>query len=769
MLSTGLPCIPGYSSYTVRPHKILTRTRALFNPPDPPGKPTYLKFLNEKDIFKNKNAPILKFYASFDDRGEPARDRWRFRDCHVLYFVEDGMIKVYEPKQRNSGMDQDIIISKNLIPKPDGGYYSLEDLNIGETLILYGKSFKLVDCDPFTKNFLREMGYRVKTPEPPPVDPVTADRFEEDIHRLTTRKPFPKDRSGEQFLKNFPRSLHFYGIYKRTDMQFEEKCYVSLYYQLYDGRIKIIDDKKISEHQVWPVKGVQKSHIILKPMHLPKKFEIRTFDEIGRGRTILNLSATIRDTRFKRLFMSNKDKGGFLPDSNPLKDDPKTEYYKPEDLDLGNTIDVFGASVFLYDCDEYTKQFYKYEFDKVLVPVPLPDLELSRHHKLVYPQKFGSPIDTLCGWKEESLKGHTTFISSYDTSSKTTNRANGSKVLLKFHLNCRDGCDGKTLRFLSRILTDHYIKKQNMYLIAFYLEDDTIEITKLSSDLTHRYKFGDTYLRRMKVVKPTTNPLNSNNCFYQKTDFFIGSVICVNTEQFYLFDADEYTLDFMSRHSNEFPHSNLAILVNKFREFLREKACSLQTMFEAADTINSGEISYNDFSSIIRQHIPKEESIVIPEQELITLARCSCSEDYIGFQFEDLVSKIQFELKRQGFQDFDKLKEQFEMFDLKYGNRTGFFPTAHVYEILLSCPLKIHKDLLKFFVFKFPKKDGLIDYRKVVECLDYIKNPSKKPDHTPYSIYLNWSEVEKVKNIARINYRSFLKNIVREDCPECEF
>ncbi|GBM50431.1 EF-hand domain-containing family member C2 [Araneus ventricosus] len=769
MLGTGLPFIPGYSSFTVRPHKKLPNAGVLFCPLEPPGNPTYLKFLNERDIFKDKTAPVLKFYASFDDRGEPPRDRMRFRDCHVLYFVEDGTIKVYEPKKRNSGMGQGCIISRNLIPKADGGYYGIDDLNIGETLVLYGKSFKLVDCDPFTKKFLREMGYRVKTPEPPPVDPVSADRFEADRHRTTTRKPFRKDTRGEKFLNNFPKSLHFYGIYTRTETQFEEKCYVSLYYQLYDGKIKIIDDKKMSEHQVCPVKGGQKSYILLKPTHVPKKLSIRTFDKIGDGRTILNLSAKIKDTRFKRVLMTAQDMGGFLPDSNPLKHDPMAEYYKPEDLDLGKTFDVFGAKVFLYDCDEYTRQFYKYEFERVLVPFQLPDLELSRHHKLVYPQEFGSPIDTLSGWKEETLKGLASFVDMYETSAKMSNRANGSKHLLKFHLNCRRGCDGKILRFLSRILTDNCIQQQNIYLIAFYLEDDTIEVTKFSPDFTQGLRFGETYLRRMKVTKPTTHPLNSNNCFYQKTDFFVGNVICVNTEQFYLFDADEYTFEFMSQHSDEFHHSNLPALMNKFRGFLREKACSLQSAFEAADKANSGEISFNDFRCIIRQHLPHEESIIIPEQELMTLARFSCSEDYIGFEFCDLVSRIQAELKRQGFQDFDKLKEQFEMFDIKYGSRTGFFSSAHVYEILLSCPLKIDKDLLKFFIFKFPKEDGLIDYCKVIECLDYIRNPAKKPDHTPFLINLNWGEVEKVKNIVRINYRSFLKNIVREDCPECKF
>jgi len=36
----------------------------------------------------------------------------------------------------------------------------------------------------------------------------------------------------------------------------------------------------------------------------------------------------------------------------------KEEFYVPEDLICGKTINVFGRQCFIYDCDEYTHQFY---------------------------------------------------------------------------------------------------------------------------------------------------------------------------------------------------------------------------------------------------------------------------------------------------------------------------------------------------------------------------------------------------------------------------
>ncbi|GFV41057.1 EF-hand domain-containing family member C2 [Trichonephila clavipes] len=769
-MSTALPMIPGLNP-SRRRRKVISRPEIIFKHIDPPGESSHTKFLNDRDIFKNKNEITLKFYASFDNRGEPASDRMQFRDCHVLYFVGDGTIKVYEPRLRNSGMVQGRLVNRNLIPKPEGGFYCLDDLKIGQTVIFYGKSFKLLDCDPFTKTFLREMGYRVNSPEPRFIDPVAADRIEKDMHHSIIHKPITKSHKGEVFLKNFPSVLHFYGVYKRSETQFEEDRYVSLYYQLYDDRIKIIDDEKLRNDQEFELVGGHDTYIVLRPTHVPKTLRSLSVDHIGSGRTILNISGNTKDTRLDKLFISNRLKqlSTFVDDRNPLPDKKDQDFYKPEDLDLGKTINIFGAKVFLYDCDEFTKEFYKHKFDKEIVPVTLPELKRSKYRNMVYPQEFGKPSDSLTScWKSgpSSNKKITNMCNSF---SILQNKGGGSENLLKFHRNCRDGLDGKILRFLSNILTNQPIKKHNFFVISFYLEDDTIEINKFDPDKNCDFGLGNKHLHRMKIAKPTTNPINANNCFYQKIDFYVGNVICAKSEQHYLFDADDYTLKYMEEHSDIFPHSNFQPLMNKFQHFLRGKANSLKAAFENADVSQKGVVSYDNFRNIIRQHLPQEESVLIPEQQIITLARFSCLKEFIGPRFDEIVSRVQAELRRQRFQDFDKLKEAFELFDIQHGNRSGFFTTTNVYYILLSLPLNINKDLLKFFIFKFPTKEGLIDYLKVLHSLDYIKHPTVEPDNTPYAFNINWKEEEIDRNMNKIDYHAFLNNLTREKCPECNF
>lgn len=49
--------------------------------------------------------------------------------------------------------------------------YDIIDLNIGKELEVYGRVYKIVDCDKFTRNFLNRMGIPVPDPIELPSDP----------------------------------------------------------------------------------------------------------------------------------------------------------------------------------------------------------------------------------------------------------------------------------------------------------------------------------------------------------------------------------------------------------------------------------------------------------------------------------------------------------------------------------------------------------------------------------------------------------------------
>ena len=60
-----------------------------------------------------------------------------------------------------------VLIARQRIrfPKPmDQGFYDMIDFNIGKNVELYGRVFRIVNCDKFTRNFLNRMGIFVGDP-----------------------------------------------------------------------------------------------------------------------------------------------------------------------------------------------------------------------------------------------------------------------------------------------------------------------------------------------------------------------------------------------------------------------------------------------------------------------------------------------------------------------------------------------------------------------------------------------------------------------------
>lgn len=45
------------------------------------------------------------------------------------------------------------MIRRHRFPAADGGYLKAEDLRVGTTLQIYGRSVFITDCDPFTRLF----------------------------------------------------------------------------------------------------------------------------------------------------------------------------------------------------------------------------------------------------------------------------------------------------------------------------------------------------------------------------------------------------------------------------------------------------------------------------------------------------------------------------------------------------------------------------------------------------------------------------------------
>lgn len=64
------------------------------------------------------------------------------------------------------------------LPKSSGSnnFYDIIDFNIGKTVDLHGRVFKITNCDNFTRVFLNRLGIAVPDPIAMPADPYTERR-----------------------------------------------------------------------------------------------------------------------------------------------------------------------------------------------------------------------------------------------------------------------------------------------------------------------------------------------------------------------------------------------------------------------------------------------------------------------------------------------------------------------------------------------------------------------------------------------------------------
>lgn len=74
----------------------------------------------------------------------------------------------------------------------------------------------------------------------------------------------------------------------------------------------------------------------------------------------------------------------------------KEDYYMPEDIVVGKTINIYGRECLVFDCDEFTKQFYKDVYGVDVQPIqlrkPMPNVQYAPIPKY---NGFGTEEDSL--------------------------------------------------------------------------------------------------------------------------------------------------------------------------------------------------------------------------------------------------------------------------------------------------------------------------------------------------------------------------------------
>ncbi|KAJ3147022.1 EF-hand domain-containing member C2 [Geranomyces variabilis] len=452
---------------------------------------------------------VLRFYAYFQEAVHERREeQYRVRKVNIYFYLEDDSVHVSEPKTANSGIPQGTLIRRHRITKPEsnnGQHYTVADLNVGQEVTFYSRTFKIVGCDQFTKDFLNTIHVRVPENSNFPSDPYTAHRAELQSRMKATR-PRPPQTSLKNFLENDRRVLRFYCIWDDTQSVFGDLRHMVVHYYLSDDTIEI------REH-IPANAGRDANTLFLRRSKLPKRMPVWLYGH------------------------NNADASGR---------ESKGEYFGERDFLIGAVLHLYGRPFVVCDCDEFTKEYYadKYgieTFDPVRIedyetaapPAPFSQAALAANYELLLPP---SPLTPSTG-KVASLPTNTIPM----IGSGAPPKKDFQKLMLY---------DTTTLRFSAALNSPRQVDKDRRFVVSLYVADDTISVFEPKSRNTGLV--GGKFLEKSRIRKP------DGTGFYGTQDFYIGAELVFFHHPFIVTAADDYAVKFMAEHPDMFPHQQQA-------------------------------------------------------------------------------------------------------------------------------------------------------------------------------------------------------------------
>jgi hypothetical protein len=451
---------------------------------------------------------VLHFLAYFQEPvHESPKENFHVRECVIYYYLEDGTMMVSEPKVENSGIPQGTFVKRHKIPKPGGGYYSYPDLDCGITVSIYSRAFRIVDCDNFTRNFFENVAKQPLRPsEKVPVDYFRAS-IEEGVEFPGPRSPKSASRNREihdskeytelslggnrknirlqQYLENDRKVLCF-KCYWDDATRYGARMYYQMHYYLADDSVEFLESlSRNSGRDPYPV--FWKRNMLRKNPHV---------------------------------------------NAAPGMSEPEPIIYKPEDFIVGTTVNLYGRDIFLYDCDEFTREFFRQYMGIEQECINIPDPGVV-HVKLSPPPHNGF------GTEEDSL-------ASCFTLTPRVPRRDVNKLM---------AMSDKAMRFEAQMVLASPEDRSRRFVVAIHLADDGVSVWEVHQ--RNNGYAGGKFASKARQRNPETG------AWLCPKDFSTGTTVTINAVSFLLGQADEATLQYMEANSAEFPSSNPRLVASK--------------------------------------------------------------------------------------------------------------------------------------------------------------------------------------------------------------
>jgi hypothetical protein len=153
------------------------------------------------------------------------------------------------------------------------------------------------------------------------------------------------------------------------------------------------------------------------------------------------------------------------------------------------------------------------------------------------------------------------------------------------------------LSFAAKLISRNKDDLLRKFVISFYLYDHTVAIYEEKVQ-NSGFRHGQ-FLRKSRLRNPATNQ------FFVPGDFFVGAKITIANWKFDLLAASQLALGLMEASPDDFPESDLALIIGKLKELASSGGINLRQQFEDAARVKNGKLLSEAAIPIIEQFFPK--------------------------------------------------------------------------------------------------------------------------------------------------------------------
>lgn len=496
--------------------------------------------MTELPVWDAYDRHVLRFFGYFKEAVvETNLENYRVRKVNIYYYLEDDTCQINEPRQDNSGIPQGQMVRRHRFPAPGGGYITPQELEVGGTLHIYGKTIYITDCDDFTRSYFQEAGIDQGPAIETETDPFMQTR--EAIKQTTAAQPRTYEKlyrevmlggghinaDMQQFLENDGKVLRFFAVMDDVSTpQFERRPFIILFF---------LADDQVEIREMYPLNcGRDNFPIFFRKAKMP----------IGEYRV-----------------------DG--PQSAPRK---KSDFVHGHDFSVGLNVTLLGNyHFFIYDADEFTRAYFRDELGYELssrMSVELPERAVPRAQ---------TPPYTGYGSWDDSMASVTHLI---------------PKAPQK---NCKKlyEHDGKILRFKARYADPKAEDTDRVFVFSFNLADDTLSI--------HEPPQRNLGIVTGKFLEKGVHLNQITGKIFGPNDLVPGNIVKVYNNEFEIIDTDEYTAKMFNDPTTRRVKFDLEGVLQKLRESMRQQYPLVRDIFRRFDSDHDGVMTLEEFKQVLQK------------------------------------------------------------------------------------------------------------------------------------------------------------------------